>query len=199
MVFSLLSVPRRPFFLFCGIMCLLVFSACWGLVLSNDLIAYNDATTEQVTKLFEAVSEGMFLPRACAYAGIDYSVVTRWIRNARADAAAGLMTSPAVLITRRLMEAMTTAELEALKHVRKGGHGWQGSAWFLERRFSSTWDLQGRVPVDAQTQEREQDRIRMAIQDVVESIPQLSSEQREAIELNVARSMEELSAPDPVG
>lgn len=93
----------------------------------------------------DAVAAGNTRRCAAALAGISAATLGNWIRAGRHgdDRFADFLV--------RLEKADALAEAGAVVNVRVGQPGWQGSAWWLERRRRHSW----RRPV--QPVEKEQD------------------------------------------
>src|SRR5687767_13454924 len=93
-------------------------------------------TAEVQAAILEAVRAGNYFSVACTGAGISRQAVDYWRRlwaegDRRARRFADFFAA--------LEKANAEAEVASLKTVRSGQLGWQGSAWFLERRFRSRW------------------------------------------------------------
>jgi hypothetical protein len=96
--------------------------------------------TPQIQQLIvNMLAGGNYLNTACKLAGVDLKVWYYWKKLhddgvEHAQAYANFFQSCA--------RAMAMAEHAALGHIQSGSPGWQGPAWFLERRFRNKW---GRV------------------------------------------------------
>lgn len=80
-----------------------------------------------------ALQGGMFFTRACKLVGVHRSVAYDWLKRGRAanpPASEALYVQFALLVE----YAGAAAEYAALTHVRLGLKGWEGPAWYLERR-----------------------------------------------------------------
>lgn len=95
----------------------------------------------------DAVAAGNTRRCAAALASISYSTLKNWIRAGRHGEERFLE------FLARLEKADAMAEAGAVMTVRSGAQGWQGSAWWLERRRRRMWR---RPPVE-QVKPQEQD------------------------------------------
>jgi hypothetical protein len=88
-------------------------------------------------EIIKFVREGNYLETAYLAAGTTKWTVEYWRKLYEAGAEhaqkyADFFTS--------LARASALAEAESLSDVRSGRAGWQGPAWFLDRRFRSRWN-----------------------------------------------------------
>lgn len=92
---------------------------------------------ERAERLIQAVRGGNYLKTACAFAGIDYTTLRRWIHKADEPDA-----PPEYREFRDALEkARADAEVAALAKIQKAANEgqWQASAWFLERSMPERW------------------------------------------------------------
>lgn len=82
------------------------------------------------------MAEGNYLDPACRAAGTTRQVVEYWRKLYEAGAEHAQKYAD---FFASLARAQSIAEANAVGSVRGGGMGWQGSAWFLERRFPRRW------------------------------------------------------------
>lgn len=104
--------------------------------MSNSLELPTVLTDEVQKRILQLLSEGNFLKVACKAAGTTYRTFRWWQKRWEED-------DPAA---RRFHEFFAAAEVAsavgecaALRVVRAGELGWQGSSWFLERRHPARW------------------------------------------------------------
>jgi len=93
-------------------------------------------TPEVQGSIIEFLTHGNFLRTACEAAGTTYRCFRHWQRrweggNPDAQIFADFLHA--------IKKAVALGEINALRNVLAGGPGWQGSAWFLERRFPERW------------------------------------------------------------
>ena len=79
----------------------------------------------------EHMESGAPLEVAAALAGVDMETVEEWIGNVDDEACVAFATS--------IAKAAARAELEAIKMIRSGEKGWQGSLAWLERTAPERW------------------------------------------------------------
>lgn len=93
-------------------------------------------TPEVQQEIVRLVAEGNYLEVACQAAG----VTSRLVRHYRKMWEDG---DPSVShlddFFSALKKALALAESSSLRRIRSGVEGWQGSAWFLERRYPKRW------------------------------------------------------------
>lgn len=80
---------------------------------------------ELMTKLLDAIKDGLSHAKACDLVGISPASLSAWQQVPE--------------ISERIKKAMAEGELYHLQRIKKGVSGWQSSAWFLERRYKSEW------------------------------------------------------------
>jgi hypothetical protein len=87
------------------------------------------ALDELASKRFrEAVARGLPRRHAAALAGVTYQCVKGWMQRGRKGI------EPYAAFVALLEKADAEAVDAAVRRVRAGEPGWQGSAWWLERR-----------------------------------------------------------------
>jgi hypothetical protein len=87
----------------------------------------------KVQKLVAFAREGNSRENVCRLAHVDQSTLSKWLSRAKAG-------DPAYIeFYRRFREAEGLAERDAVLAIREGAKGWQGQAWWLERRKRWTW------------------------------------------------------------
>jgi len=95
----------------------------------------NHQIADEIVKLLRA---GNYVETACNYVGLHKDTFYHWMKRGeranRQDRAGGF-----VEFSDAIKKAMAHAEVRALLAIQKGGLGWQGSAWFLERRHRDRW------------------------------------------------------------
>lgn len=100
-------------------------------------------TDEAKDVILRMVGEGNYLKVACEAAGFCYHTLRYWRElsekgSPQAETHADFFTS--------LKSVGAVAEGKALSEIRKGDSGWQGNAWFLERRYPQRWGKKDRTP-----------------------------------------------------
>lgn len=99
-------------------------------------------TPEVQAKIIEAMAGGAYLTVACKAAGTTYDVVYYWKRLHESGAEHARIYTD---FLNALEKASSVAEVNALGGIRSGRVGWQGEAWFLERRFPKRWLMKERA------------------------------------------------------
>lgn len=104
--------------------------------------------TPQAQKVIaESLAEGNYLTTACSLAGISTDTFYHWKnRHDAGDPGASDYSD----FFGEVKKASAFAEVMALRAIRTGGFGWQGSAWFLERRFPKKWGRKAEAKPKAQ-------------------------------------------------
>jgi transposase len=90
-------------------------------------------TPELTAAVVEILREGNYADTAIAIVGIHKSTYYEWIKKGNEGVEAFVAFAEAV------EQASAEAEREALRVVRSGCKGWEGSGWFLERRFPAKY------------------------------------------------------------
>lgn len=94
-------------------------------------------------KIIDALLAGSYLYVACEAAGLTYHGYQHWQKRWNdGDPATSIFDD----FFNAVKEASSVAEVVALKDVRAGAPGWQGNAWFLERRYPKRWGRKDRAP-----------------------------------------------------
>lgn len=89
-------------------------------------------------RLVQGLLRGMTPDLACDLAGIAPSTFYLWMKQGKEDAEAGLDTEH-FRFSERIKKAIATALYKMLGKIKRGGEGWQGSAWVVERRWRETY------------------------------------------------------------
>lgn len=114
--------------------------------MTHDLARPTVLSPEVQLAIVTALAEGNYLATACQAAGITYSGFRWWQKRwEEGDPVAQRFADFFESVNR----ASAVAERSALGGVRAGSPGWQGEAWFLERRFPRRWGKRDRAPVPA--------------------------------------------------
>jgi len=99
-------------------------------------------------ELIRGLRLGMGYDRCAHLAGIHPTSVKNWIRDA-------LMSTDGSAVGAQLLKAEAQGIAEMHERILEGEHGWQGSAWVLERRKGYTTKIEATVeitnPVEALT------------------------------------------------
>lgn len=93
-------------------------------------------TPEVQAKLVEAMAGGAYLTVACKACGISTDTIYYWRRLLDEGVEHARIYAD---FYGALEKASSVAEVNALAGIRSGRLGWQGEAWFLERRFPRRW------------------------------------------------------------
>jgi len=104
--------------------------------MSNELDRPAVLTEATQRLIVESLAEGNYLSTACLTAGTTVDTFYYWKRlcesgTEHAQAYADFFGA--------VKAASAKAESDSLKLIRRGVSGWQGAAWFLERRFREKW------------------------------------------------------------
>jgi hypothetical protein len=92
--------------------------------------------------IVESLAEGNFLVVACRRAGLSVRPYYYWRKLLEAGAEhAGVYRE----FYAACDKASAVAEMNALAAIRAGMPGWQGSSWFLERRFPTRWGRKAEI------------------------------------------------------
>lgn len=91
------------------------------------------ATPETRARILDYLRRGLFAESAARLAGISERTFYEWLE--RSDAGDPEFAGFSAAVKR----ATDEAEDDALRRIREGSPGWQGSAWFLERRLRDRW------------------------------------------------------------
>lgn len=95
-----------------------------GPTVLNDLV---------IRRLCDALKRGNNRRNACALSGVGLNTFNLWLRRAR-DGGADYAE-----FGRRIRAAEADAEDGAVDHIRTGKPGWQGVAWWIQRRTRPRW------------------------------------------------------------
>lgn len=122
-------------------------------------------TPKAQRKIVDLLVQGNYLSTACSVAGISVQTFNYWRRLFEDGAEHAQIYADFFAAVKA---AGAVAEAESLGRVRAGVMGWQGSAWFLERRFPQKWavakdrpektDKKSRHDVVSEAKKRAQDR-----------------------------------------
>lgn len=104
-------------------------------------------TLEVQALIVQALTEGNYLETACLASGITKHTFYYW-KHLLEDGAehAQVYTD----FYDAVKSASAVSEQGALRDVRAGQPGWQGSAWFLERRFPKRWGKKDHLTVKSE-------------------------------------------------
>ena len=89
------------------------------------------------------VAEGNYFEVACRAAGVSRDTVDYWRKLYEAGAEHAQVYAD---FFGALARAQAIAEVQAVRCVRSGRFGWQGDAWFLDRRFRARWNAKQKGP-----------------------------------------------------
>lgn len=81
-------------------------------------------TPELISKLADAIADGLPDIYACALVGINRETLAAWQRDDLDGEFSGIVKA-----------AQAHRMIGLLGRIKEGSPGWQGAAWFLERRF----------------------------------------------------------------
>jgi len=101
---------------------------------------------ERAERLIQAVRGGNYLKTACAFAGIDYTTLRRWILKADEPDA-----PPEYREFKEALEkARADAEVASLAKIQKAANEgqWQAAAWFLERSMPDRWAKKDKTQIE---------------------------------------------------
>lgn len=119
-------------------------------VIGKGLVPVGHPTTltlEIVEALCTYLRDGGFIQTALAGEGIGHSTYYTWIDLGERDKFAG-NESIYTQFMDMIKKAETVAEMASIQRIQEGGLGWQGSAWFAERRFPSRWGNRMRLTME---------------------------------------------------
>jgi hypothetical protein len=102
-------------------------------------------TVDVQGQIVASLREGNYVSVACRAAGTTYDTFRHWERRWEDGDPVAQQFADFFMASRK---AQALAETEALRRVREGAPGWQGSAWYLERRFSARWGRRATIAVD---------------------------------------------------
>lgn len=105
-------------------------------------------TDEAKALIVDMVSWGSYLKVACDAAGFSYRTLRYW-QKAWEDGEPNAQAHDDFF--QSLKKAIAIGEGRAILKIQRGEPGWQGSAWFLERRFPQRWAKKER-PTEAPPQ-----------------------------------------------
>jgi hypothetical protein len=139
----------------------------------NGPTRLNDIT---IKRLCDALKRGNTRLNACALARVNPSVFQSWVNKAKSG-------DPDYLeFALKIRDAEAAAEDEAVDLVKWGRSGWQGAAWFLQRRNRKKWgDItkQGAVQVSANDNRLEE----IPLEDLEQAIADAAEMRRKALEV----------------
>lgn len=108
-------------------------------------------TPETQAKIIFSLASGNYIKTACESAGTTYECFRHWRSRWENDDPVAQEFNDFFVAVKK---AVATGEENALRTVIGGDTGWQGSAWFLERRFPKRWGKRDQVTVKSDTQEK---------------------------------------------
>jgi hypothetical protein len=112
--------------------------------MGNELDKPHLLTEDKQLTIVEVLSKGNYLTVACTRAGISVDCFNYWRKLWETGHHSAQKYDK---FFRACRMALAEAEVNALDQVRAGQSGWQGNAWYLERRFPTRWGKQDRAPV----------------------------------------------------
>ena len=105
-------------------------------------------TPERQQSIIDLLARGNYLSTACEASGLTYNGFLHWRQRwEKGDPAAKVYDN----FFRSVERAISVGETSALDRVKDGGPGWQGSAWFLERRHHKRWGKKETVEIVSKT------------------------------------------------
>lgn len=101
---------------------------------------------ERAERLLQAVRGGNYLKTACAFAGVDYTTLRRWVHKADEPSAPQEYRD----FRDALEKARADAEVASLAKIHKAANEgqWQAAAWFLERSMPDRWAKKDRTQIE---------------------------------------------------
>lgn len=90
-------------------------------------------TPEVQQRIVEALLSGLYVEDAVILGGIAEDTYYEWVKRGKTGE------EPFASFSEAVESAGVVSSSQALVTVRAGGMGWQGSAWFLERRYPAKW------------------------------------------------------------
>jgi transposase-like protein len=93
-------------------------------------------TADVQQQIVRFVAEGNYLEVACRAAGVTPQLV-RYYRKKWQDGDPSAAQFDDFFAA--LEKALAIAEVASVRDIRSGRPGWQGQAWFMERRYSKRW------------------------------------------------------------
>ncbi len=106
---------------------------------------------EVAEKIILAVANGNTRACSAAFADVTARTFQGWLAQGEADTEAGLVTEHSEFL-QRIKKAEGDAEAWSVAKVRAGGPGWQGNAWWLERKKFNEWGRKDSVNLKAQVE-----------------------------------------------
>lgn len=97
---------------------------------ANGPTALNDLV---IKRLSDALKRGNTRVNACRLARVSQSCFTEWMRKGQ------LGHEHYIDFALKMRDAEAFAEDEAMERIREGAVGWQGMAWWLQRRNRARW------------------------------------------------------------
>lgn len=97
---------------------------------ANGPLALNDLV---IRRICDALKRGNNRKNACALARVNPGTFTQWIRWAKEGK------PDYISFALQVRDAEAYAEDEAMARIREGTVGWQGMAWWLQRRNRAKW------------------------------------------------------------
>lgn len=99
---------------------------------------------EQWDAIVEAATAGAPLATCATAAGVKPSTLRSIMSRYRHGQ---LRHAGLIAAAQRLARAEATTEIEALKTIRTGSRGWEGPAWYLERRYPDRYGRRQRLDI----------------------------------------------------
>lgn len=104
------------------------------------------ALTPECQKLIVGyLAEGNYLETACRASGITSATFRHWRQRAEQGDPDAQQYADFFAVCKT---AMAVGEVNALREVKSGRQGWQGSAWYLERRYPGRWGKKDKLELD---------------------------------------------------
>lgn len=111
----------------------------------GELVRPTVFDAERCDIILKLVSKGMRISQALRAVGISHESFRIWENRYRANVPD--IPQEIVDFFGKLSQAEVFAEFAAVQDVIAGRPGWQGPAWFLERRYPQRWGKRDRSPV----------------------------------------------------
>lgn len=125
----------------------------------------NDILTQAVCNSLRA---GNSRRCAAAAAGVTYATLCNWLMWGRNEK------EPYATFFGRIEKVEAEAEAECVEKIRNGLPGWQGSAWWLERRRRRTW----KRPVTPVDRDEREDLTKVDDEKLWEAVQALQKEKK---------------------
>lgn len=117
------------------------------ITMGTELVRPTVLDAERCNAILQYLAEGNRLIVALRAAGVTHECFRLW--ENRVKAADPDVPSDIADFIGKVRVAEAASEVTAVRELRSGRPGWQGSAWFLERRFPQRWGKQDRTTLPA--------------------------------------------------